>query len=175
MRRLSTIAAALWLTLLVAGVGVLGTAWLAGWELDVVDTGSMAPEMEAGTLAVVAPARPAAVEIGDVVTFTDPEDGQGLVMHRVVEVVSDEDGPVLRTQGDANATPDPQLIPARSIEGRVEHSVPRLGALVRSLQPPVGPVLLVGVPTLLLGVAEVRRFRSRDARAAGNPGATLAT
>jgi signal peptidase I len=152
---------AVWLLVLIGCVGVLATAWVTGRELNVVDTGSMEPDVPEGALAVMSPADRGPVERGDVVAFTAHDDPDQLVLHRVVDVIETEDGAMLRTRGDANAVTDTGVVSVHELAGRLDFSVPRLGIAVRALQPPVGPLVLVGVPLLVFGGSEVRAFRSR--------------
>ena len=85
-----------------------------------------------------------------------PDDGRELVTHRVVEVLEQSSGLAFRTKGDANATADPQPVPARAVRGRATWAVPQLGRAVDWLAWPRGFVLLVLVPGCLLVVSEVR-------------------
>lgn len=129
------------------------SAWVTGRSLQVVESGSMAPTIPVGSLAVVAPVRPAEVAVGDVLVF-DAE-GRGLpTSHRVVAITpaTTTEGASFTTQGDANATPDAEPVPATAVRGVVTHHVPGLGSWIGLLAWPVGPVLLVGVPLLLLAV-----------------------
>lgn len=92
--------------LLVVGVGPLTGAY----RLATVVTGSMAPGMPVGSLAVVVPVNPAVVQVGDVITFRAPTPDHEVVTHRVVEILAGGPHPVLRTKGDANTSADPWAV-----------------------------------------------------------------
>jgi signal peptidase I len=68
------------------------------------DTGSMEPTMTG--CDIIAYSHPGDVSVGDVV-IVDAEWTDGAVIHRVIEERSD--GYIL--QGDANSSPDPEVIP----------------------------------------------------------------
>ena len=139
---------------------------LLGIRLLVVESGSMEPQYPVGSLMVVRPVDPSAVDVGMAIAFV-PGDGRSLVTHRVVEVLHQANGLAFRTQGDANASPDPRLVPTRSVRGRAAWAVPHLGRPVRLLAWPRGFLLLVVVPGFVLAVAEWRDHRraaaTRDA------------
>lgn len=120
---------------------------IVGGQLDIVETGSMAPAVPEGSLAVSMPVEPADVARGDIITFVGPTDS--LVMHRVVDVFENQGLHRYRTQGDANRTPDPGLLREADIERRVAWSASGLGWLARAVQPPIGVIVLVGLPLLL--------------------------
>jgi len=154
----------LWFAALGVLLVFLAVAWLIGWRVDIVQTGSMAPTIPEGSVAVIAPVAGRAVQEGDVVRFRQagPEGGR-LVLHRVVAVVENEGGRrSFTTQGDANRTPDPRPITESAITGRMVFHVPKLGSVLLALREPTGLVLLIGLP-LAAGVASLlwsRRTRA---------------
>ena len=144
-------------------VALVGTVVLFGWQLSVIETGSMAPTYPAGSLAIVEPIDAAQVQPGMTVVFRDPDNSGRLVAHRVTRLIA---GAPLRfeTQGDANLTVDQNPVLARDINGRVRWAVPRLGSVAEALHGPSTPLVLVGVPLVLLVVSEgivLTRRRSR--------------
>jgi signal peptidase len=146
-------------------------SWLLGWQLQPVLTASMSPTYPVGSLLVVGPVDPSEVRAGMAVTFDDPAKPGRLVTHRVVRV-REGDPLFFDTQGDANASPDPFPVPARSIRGRVLWHVPILGYAVDFLGWPRGFILLVVIPAVALGLTEalaLRRRRRRVAAARASP------
>ena len=122
-------------------------------SLAVVYSGSMAPEMPMGALAMMEPVEPAQIEVGDIIAFNPPWDPDATVSHRVIEVVDGETLSFL-TKGDANEDPDFDIVPAANVIGRVTFNVPSLGYLLARVgdysRSQLGFVLFVGLPTLLL-------------------------
>ncbi len=150
------------LPLAVVGVAVMlpvavlmGTVVLLGWQLQVIETGSMAPSFPEGSLAVVEPIDPADVRAGMTLVFQDPSEPGRLVAHRAVHRLSGE-VPVWQTKGDANATADPLPVHAGGVRGRIRWVVPGLGGMAAALRSSLSPVVLVGVPLGLLAVTELR-------------------
>lgn len=132
----------------------LGCACLAllvlGAVLDatlvVFKTGSMAPTMPTGALAVVRQVDAQDVAVGDVVTVV--REGRLPITHRVVGTTPDPAvpaGALLVLRGDANSSVDPAPYAVTRV-GRVVWSLPHLGALVEGMQRPA----VLGVATLLV-------------------------
>jgi len=154
---------------------LLGTVLLLGWQLQVIESASMAPAYPKGALAAVEPVDPADVRAGMTLVFDDPSEPGRLVAHRAVHRLPGE-VPVWQTQGDANATADPLPVPAHAIRGRIRWVVPGLGGVAAALRGSFSPVVLVGVPLALLAVTEVRaRTGGGAARGGRRRGATTKT
>jgi signal peptidase I len=98
-------------------------------------TGSMAPQMPTGSLAVVKQIPAAHARIGDVVTVDRPH--QLPVTHRVVSITPQADGRTqLRLKGDANPEPDIQPYAVRTVR-RVIWSAPGLAYVIVWFSQPV--------------------------------------
>jgi signal peptidase len=75
-----------------------------------------------------------------------------VITHRITRI-SDVGGvSYLETKGDANAQPDPSLIPASWVIGRVAFSVPLAGYLLALPTSPLGIVAIVSLVLCLLGL-----------------------
>lgn len=128
---------------------------------------SMAPAVPVGALVILEPVPAAALAIGDVVSLqTGPE--RSVVTHRIVRLVQHDGVRHLETKGDANAAPDPALVPASAVIGRVAAVVPYLGyasALTGSVP---GVVFVLATGALLLVIAglldEAATARTRAVR-----------
>jgi signal peptidase len=125
---------------------------LSGHETIVVGGPSMQPAIPIGAAIVVGPIDPNGIAVGDVVTMK-PGQGPTLVTHRVTEVVEKDGGIWIRTRGDANATPDPVLVPATKVVGRVDVAIPMAGYLIALLSIPAGILLILCVAGTLLAAA----------------------
>jgi signal peptidase len=148
--------------LVVVPVAALFVAsWLAGWHLQVVESGSMTPGIPVGSIVVAAPVDPADVEVGNVVVFEDPE-SKRQVTHRVVTVLHQKDGLYFETKGDANRRADRAPVPAGNVRGVLRWHIPLLGSGLRSLAWPRGFMILVALPLVALLANEiVGRRRAR--------------
>jgi len=137
---------------------LLGLAVLVGphlgWQIDKVLSGSMSPAIQVGSAVISQPVEPASIEPGDVITFHSPLDGR-LTTHRVTDVRA---GGTLQfqTQGDANEDPDPYLVPADSIVGKVRFHLPWVGYPAGFAKTPAGFFILIAIPGLIIIALEMR-------------------
>lgn len=130
---------------------------------------SMGTAVPIGSLVSESEVAVSAIRPGDVVTIRT--DNGLVVTHRVIRVVDLADGRFLELKGDANAVPDPALVPARALVGRVSMVLPRAGYLAAMLATPTGLFsLLAFLAAGLLGVWLLEELESeleeaRDERA----------
>lgn len=105
-----------------------------GYSTAVVASGSMEPALSVDDL--ILNHTQDSYEKGDIITF---QNGDSLTTHRIVEVT--EEGYV--TQGDANNTPDLDVVQANAVVGRVVWSIPYVGSALAFLKTPLGMVVLI--------------------------------
>lgn len=140
-----------------------------GWSLHTVLSGSMEPTLGVGGLIVTRAVPLEQVQVGHIVTFGM---GDHLVTHRVVEIVHREGDPRpwFRTQGDANTSPDPQLVSSDATwMPKTVAYIPYVGYAAKVAGDRRAFFLLLGVPGLGLvallmrelvhGIAEERGKR----------------
>lgn len=136
-----------------------GTPAVAGYQLYIVEGGSMSPTFELGSIVLVRPLDPTEVRVGDIITYRDPDPERldTIVTHRVMQVLPTEP-PSFITRGDANDADDPLPLPGGNLIGRVNYSVPYLGYLFSFVRTRTGILLLVLVPALLIIASELRKL-----------------
>jgi signal peptidase I len=125
-------------------------------------SGSMAPAIQTGDVVISRPITPMDARAGDVITFRDPSDSRRLLTHRLRSIEFREGVVRAVTKGDANNTVEHWKAPPGAQIGRVVLRIPRVGYAVALVAGPLGKVLLIVIPALLLGVLElVRIWRPR--------------
>jgi len=143
------------LVILIAVFGLILPGIFAS-KLAVVYSGSMAPAMPMGALAVMEPVDPADIKVGDMIAFNPSWKPGDTVSHRVIEVLDDG----FRTKGDANENPDLDIVAATDVTGRVSFNIPHLGYVLerigRYTTNPLGFGLLICIPTALLIIGSAR-------------------
>lgn len=150
-------------------VAILGVALcvllIGGSQLLSVQSGSMEPAIQKGDLISVKRTPTRDLRVGDVITFAAPDGSGQTITHRIVAKTNDMTGRIV-TQGDANETADQAVMPSQ-IVGRVERHVPYAGFLVDFIKQPLGLVLLIYIPTLLIVIHEIKylteQFRRTEA------------
>lgn len=149
-----------WLVRGIVGLAIVAFLGLAvgphvfGYRTLTMLTGSMAPQINPGDVAVVTPIAVTDVTEGMVLTYHQPIGEHALITHRVISVQKTLDGTVtIQTKGDANDAADPwSATLAGDTAYQVRAVIPELGHLIQALRTPgVTQTLTYGVPALLVG------------------------
>ncbi|MDA1061261.1 MAG: signal peptidase I [bacterium] len=123
---------------------------ITGYKVLMVQSGSMEPTIMTGDVIVVKKSQE--YSVGDVISFTD--DHSRKVTHRIASVSPD----LVRgfvTKGDANRTEDNAVVPLISIIGKVIYTIPGLGYFIVFAKKPIGIVILIIVPCVLILLDEL--------------------
>ena len=178
------VAALLWTVVALGVTGFVAATVVPLWfqardqRLLIVTSGSMEPRFSAGDVVVLRAVGDASeLRPGLVVTF-QPIGSSELVTHRIVEVVrlpvmrevpgtDGRQAPVLdaagepetrayiRTQGDANAAPDPDATPIERVRGVLLSVHEGWGRALAWATSAAGRAMLLGPPLLALATLEV--------------------
>lgn len=123
-----------------------------GGTTFVVGGGSMEPAIPVGAAIVATPVSAADLAVGDVVSLRVGEQ-QAIFTHRITRLITREGGLWLETMGDANEGPDPSIVPATSVIGRVSVMIPSAGYLITVLGSLQGILFLVSLGVMVLAGA----------------------
>lgn len=149
---------------------------LTGATPYTVLTGSMEPNYPPGTLIVVKPEDPAALQAGDVITFQKESGKLDVVTHRIIEVRENARGEKsFVTQGDANPSRDMNPVVPEQIRGKLWYSVPFMGyvnSVVTGQQRSIMIVVVVGGLLAYAGWMFVSGFRDRSRKGKGEDDST---
>jgi len=122
----------------------------------IVDSGSMYPEIEVNDLIFVRETNPATLQRNDIIAFLT-DDGL-LITHRIVGIINDETGLQFITQGDYTGTPDRTPVRADQVVGIYNGArLAGVGAIAAFLSRPVGMLVFVAVPLLLILLYDLLR------------------
>lgn len=122
-------------------------------------SGSMEPAISTGSVVVIKPT--SNYDAGDVVTFDSGDDIP--TTHRIVSEQSGENGVTYTTKGDANESADTEEVQENDILGKVYVDVPFMGYLLAFVQEPMGLMLLVVVPGVIIVYEEIKKL-AREAK-----------
>lgn len=109
-----------------------------GWVPLTVITGSMDPTIPPGSQVIVKPLTPSQAQSlspGQVITFQIESGSEEVVTHRIIAVDEADGETVYRTQGDANASADPDPVRAVQVRGLVRYHVPLVGYVATLTSP----------------------------------------
>lgn len=130
-----------------------------GIRLFTVLSGSMEPAIKTGSVVVVKPKDK--YQKNDVITFfanpnvTDLKAKNTTVTHRIIETMDDEGSQTFRTKGDANQSPDAEIVTQRAVLGKVIFNLPYLGRLIAFTKTQLGFVSVIIIPATLIIYSEI--------------------
>lgn len=126
------------------------------YKVFVVQSGSMEPTIMTGDVIVVKDSNEYVV--GDIITFNDIHSRR--VTHRIFDNVSGSDSDFV-TKGDANRTEDNAVVSKSNIIGKVVYTIPSLGYLFVFAKKPIGIIIFLIIPSVLILFDEVFKLLFR--------------
>ena len=152
---------------LIGLVGLAAFAVLSGrYQVRPVLSGSMRPGFPVGGVVITERVPVSSLHVRDVVVLHRPDEPQELFVHRIISLTSGPAGVVVKTQGDANAAPDPWQVTLRGDTAyRVLGSVPLVGYAAVWVHNPDGrrTLLAFGLLMILAAAGSVFAARRRSA------------
>ena len=122
-----------------------------GYGMSVVLSGSMEDRLSVDDLVIIKAADN--YNVNDIVLY---QDGDSLVIHRIIEI----DGDTVTTKGDANNVAD-EPINKSQIKGVLVYDIAKLGAVVNILKQPVFVILILAAAFLLTELS-YRKEKDKD-------------
>lgn len=114
---------------------------LAGYDIYVVVSGSMEPNIPVRSIVLSKEIEPSQLQTGDVIVFIDPARGTTPITHRIVE--NDTAAGTIRTKGDANEHEDVNPVTYDNVIGKVHAHIPRMGYVAHTLTSLLGKIVAV--------------------------------
>jgi signal peptidase len=131
---------------------VFGSRGWSGYRIESILSGSMAPALPVGGLALIRQVPPSEYRVGDVISFQLPTRPGHIVTHRLKRLFKNEENIVMaETQGDANPTRDQWVVSLGSIRGKEVLVLPWLGYLVAMTHTLSGFLVMASI-SFFLGV-----------------------
>lgn len=120
-----------------------------GWKPFIVLSGSMETQILPGDVVVVKEIDAKKLKENDIIAFKD--DDNIVITHRIIEIIKDENGNTkYKTKGDNNNDEDDGFVSPEQIEGIYKFRIGKLGNLALFVQTPVGMVICISIPLILL-------------------------
>lgn len=113
---------------------------LLGYRLYVVDSGSMSPTINMGSMIIVKEMEASKINKMDIITYYG-HDKDSRVTHRAVDVI--DNGKSFTTKGDANEVADPMPVEGEKLIGKVVLKIPYIGIVFKFLNTDLGMKLLI--------------------------------
>ena len=119
-------------------------------------SGSMEPTIKTGSIVLTKPVND--YKIGDIITFGSTTKTIPPTTHRIAEIKVVGGEPVYITKGDANNSVDSREIKKSDIIGKTIIKVPYLGYVIDFVRKPVGFVLIIVIPAVVIINDEIRKI-----------------
>jgi len=126
-------------------------------------SGSMEPAIKTGSIVFVKPV--GNYKVNDVITFPGSGTDAQPITHRIVEAKEAEGTILYKVKGDANDAADWQAVPREEVTGKVFFSIPYFGYLLSFAKQPIGFILLIWVPVIMIiweQIGKIRREISKN-------------
>jgi signal peptidase len=154
------------IAIIVIGVVLIWFAVKVVFNVDnpfyVVSSGSMIPVLNIGDILLVKDGNTFdSLKIGDIIVFNRPEGGDRVIVHRILDMTDRFGEKIIVTKGDANEGLIPGTdFPIREKDyiGTVAYVVPKIGLVLKYLNPPVNYIIIAGI----VGVLIYTNFRKRN-------------
>ncbi|PIS08846.1 signal peptidase I [Candidatus Beckwithbacteria bacterium CG10_big_fil_rev_8_21_14_0_10_34_10] len=149
--------------LVIGGIVVLTAFEIPpGYKLFAVQSGSMSPAISTGSLIIIE--KQENYKTGDIITFKNKDfknlsNPKSTTTHRIIEELVTDEIIYFKTKGDANNSPEKDLITKEQILGAVKFKVPYMGYAVAAAKKPQGLVLLVVVPATIIVYEEFLKIK----------------
>lgn len=154
------------IAIIVIGVVLIWFAVKVVFNVDnpfyVVSSGSMIPVLNIGDILLVKDGNTFdSLKVGDIIVFNRPEGGDRVIVHRIIDMTDRFGEKIIVTKGDANEGLIPGTdFPIREKDyiGTVAYVVPKIGLVLKYLNPPVNYIIIAGI----VGVLIYTNFRKRN-------------
>ncbi len=142
-----------------AGLFIAALPFMKGAKLLSVQTASMSPIFRPGDAVWVEKVPPDSLSRGDIISYRNPNDPGIIVSHRLISIDSREG--ILITKGDNVSLNDLPVYPGLFV-GKVTRVIPKAGYVLDWLHRPLGILLAVYTPGLLLLLSEFKRLAAHQ-------------
>ncbi len=163
------------IVIIVIGVVLIWFAVKVVFNVDnpfyVVSSGSMIPVLNVGDILIVKDGNTFnSLKVGDIIVFNRPQGGDRVIVHRILEISDRFGEKVIVTKGDANDGIIPGTdFPIREKDyiGTVAYTVPKIGLVLKYLNPPVNYIIIAGIIGILI-YTNIKKKNDEKGKIEGN-------
>ncbi|MGZ5490487.1 MAG: signal peptidase I [Nitrososphaeraceae archaeon] len=163
------------IAIIVIGVVLIWFAVKVVFNVDnpfyVVSSGSMIPVLNVGDILIVKDGNTFnSLMVGYIIVFNRPQGGDRVIVHRILEISDRFGEKVIVTKGDANDGIIPGTdFPIREKDyiGTVAYTVPKIGLVLKYLNPPVNYIIIAGIIGILI-YTNIKKKNDEKGKIEGN-------
>lgn len=127
-----------------------------GWKPFIVLSSSMEPEISSGDIAVVKEIEANNLKVNDIIAIKQDEI---VIVNRIIDIVSEKGETRYITKSDNNDKAYEKNIVTEQIEGIYDFKINRLGNFAVWIQTPLGMIVSISIPLLILIILQNRRTK----------------
>lgn len=131
-----------------------------GWKPFITLSGSMETEIFAGDLAIIKEVDANELREGDIIAFRQEDI---VITHRIQEIITQNGVTKYITKGDNNNVQDVNPVYEDMIEGKYVFKISKLGNVAMFIQTPLGMIVIIAIPMLLLLAVQTHKNREKVA------------
>lgn len=128
-----------------------------GWKPFIVLSGSMEDTIMPGDLILTKEIDALELKEGDIISFRTNK--YNVITHRIINIVDENGERKYYTKGDNNNSADSEPVCNEQIEGIYRYKIPKLGEIALNLQKPIGIVICVTLPLIILLIAQFADYK----------------
>ncbi len=122
-----------------------------GWKPFIVLSGSMESQIYPGDIVVVKEVDTNSLKKDDIIAFREENI---VITHRIIDIIEENGIKKYVTKGDNNNTKDSGYVTQEQVEGIYKFKIGRIGNLAIFIQTPIGIVVCLSIPLILLILVE---------------------
>ena len=134
-----------------------------GWKPFMVLSGSMKDTIMPGDLILTKEIDALELKEGDVISFRTNK--YTVITHRIINIVDEEGERKYYTKGDNNDATDRDPVCNDQIEGIYRYRSPKLGEIALNLQKPIGIVICIALPLIIVLIAQFADSKRQEREA----------
>lgn len=121
-----------------------------GHSLYAVLSDSMKPEFQAGDIIISKKVDVNTLEVGDIITYYSNDPSQTVVTHKIVRFEEKNNKTYIVTKGINSQNEDSYLVNPANVLGLYKFSLPKAGFVFQFIRKPLGFILVIIIPLLIL-------------------------
>lgn len=123
-----------------------------GWKPFIVLSGSMEAQIMPGDIVVVKEVDVNTLKRNDIIAF---KEDNVVITHRIIEVIEENGKVKYKTKGDNNNIEDGGYVLQSQVEGLYQFRIGKLGNLALFIQTPIGMVVCISIPLMMLALVQI--------------------
>lgn len=134
-----------------------------GWKPFIVLSGSMEDTIMPGDLILTKEIDALELKEGDIISFRTNK--YTVITHRIINIIDEEGERKYYTKGDNNDSADSEPVCNDQIEGIYRYRIPKLGNIALNLQKPIGIVICIALPLIIVVIAQFADSKRQEKEA----------